>query len=60
MEAKRLYRSGSNKVLCGVCGGLGEYLNLDPTVVRLLFLVLGFPFHGLVLYLIAAWIMPQR
>ena len=33
---KRLYRSDENKVICGVCGGLGEYFNIDPTIVRLL------------------------
>lgn len=33
---KKLYRSRKNKMLCGVCGGLGEYLGIDPTVVRLL------------------------
>ena len=32
---KKLYRSGSNRMLCGVCGGIGEYLNIDPTLVRL-------------------------
>ena len=40
-EPKRLYRSFTNKMIAGVCGGVAEYFNIDPTVVRLLF-VLGF------------------
>lgn len=31
---KRLYRSKDNRVLCGVCGGIGDYLNVDPTIIR--------------------------
>lgn len=40
-EPKRLYRSFTNKMIAGVCGGVADYFNIDPTVVRLLFL-LGF------------------
>ena len=39
-DTKRLYRSRSERMISGVCGGLGEYLGIDPTIVRLLF-VLG-------------------
>ena len=35
MEQKRLYRSNNNKMICGVCGGVAEYINIDPTIVRL-------------------------
>ncbi len=57
---KRLYKSATNRVLCGVCGGIGEYLNIDPTVVRLLCLLLicGWG-SGLIFYIIAAVIMPE-
>ncbi len=59
MEQKRLYRSNTNKMICGVCGGLAEYINIDPTVVRLLWVVFslagGF---GILAYIIAAIIMP--
>ena len=34
MEQKRLYKSSTNRVLCGVCGGIGEYFNIDPTIIR--------------------------
>ena len=40
MDYKRLYRSNKDAMIAGVCGGLGEYFNLDPTVVRLLAILL--------------------
>lgn len=60
MEPKRLYKSRTNRLLCGVCGGLGEYFNIDPTIIRLLFVLLGCTMTGLVAYLIAAIIIPER
>jgi len=59
---KQLTRSTTNRMIAGVCAGLGEYLNIDPTVVRLLF-VLGFFLSGggvLVAYLILAVIVPEQ
>lgn len=58
---QKLYRSRNQKVLGGVCGGLGEYLNLDPVLVRVIFVVLAF-FHGfgLILYVIMLVIVPQK
>ncbi|MBU2444391.1 MAG: PspC domain-containing protein [Bacteroidetes bacterium] len=58
---QKLYRSRTQKVLGGVCGGLGEYLNLDPVLVRVIFIVLAF-FHGfgLILYVIMLVIVPQK
>jgi phage shock protein C len=50
-------------MIAGVCGGLAEYLNLDPTVVRLIYVILTLfsaAFPGLLLYIIAAIIMPQE
>lgn len=58
---KQLTRSASNRMVAGVCAGLGEYLNIDPTIVRLLF-VLGFFLTGpgiLIAYLIMALIVPE-
>ena len=61
MEQKKLYKSRVNKVLCGVCGGIGEYFNIDPTIVRLLFVILTLgACSGIILYIIAAIIMPER
>lgn len=58
---KRLYRSKKERVLLGVCGGIAEYFSVDPTIVRLIFILLIFvsgPFLPL-LYLIAALIIPE-
>ncbi|MFM2357971.1 MAG: hypothetical protein RJA61_708 [Candidatus Parcubacteria bacterium] len=58
---KRLYRSKTNRVFSGVCGGLGEYLNIDPVVLRLLWVILTFfaaVIPGLVAYFIATLIVP--
>lgn len=57
---KRLYKSSSNGVLCGVCGGIGEYFNIDPTLVRLICIALIFGWgSGLIAYIVAAVIMPE-
>lgn len=56
---KRLYKSGDNRVLCGVCGGIGNYFNIDPTIIRLLWVILGFTGAGIVAYIVAAIIMPE-
>ena len=59
MESRKLYRNRSDKILAGVCGGLARYLNLDATVVRLLFVLLFFlGGHGLLIYLILWILMP--
>lgn len=61
MEQKRLYRSNTNKMICGVCGGLAEYINIDPTIVRLLWVVFSFAGgFGVLAYIIAAIIMPLQ
>ena len=58
MEQKKLYRSTSNKMVCGVCGGIAEYINIDPTVVRLLWVIFSVFGVGVFVYIIAAIIMP--
>lgn len=61
MESKRLYKSRSNRMICGVCGGIAEYLKLDPTVIRLLFALFSFfGGSGIVVYIIAAIIIPEE
>lgn len=58
---KKLRKSNINKMICGVCGGVGEYFNVDPTVIRLIWAiltVLGIG-SGLIIYIIAAVIMPE-
>ena len=62
-EYKTLTRSASNRMIAGVCAGIGEYFNIDPTIVRLLF-VLGFfaGMHGgiVIVYLIMAIVTPEQ
>lgn len=41
MGPKKLLRSNENKMICGVCGGIGEYFNMDPTLIRLLWVLLS-------------------
>lgn len=57
---ERLHRSASNRMIAGVCGGIAEYLNADPTVIRLatVLLVLGWG-SGLLAYIICAIVMPE-
>ncbi len=60
---KKLYKSNTDKMLCGVLGGLAEYLGVDSTIVRLVFAILslfsaGFP--GLIIYIICALVIPQK
>ncbi|MCD6576941.1 MAG: PspC domain-containing protein [Anaerolineaceae bacterium] len=56
---KRLYRNKSDVMIAGVCSGLGEYLDVDPTAIRLIFVLLFFiGFGGLWIYLILWIIMP--
>lgn len=61
-ETKQLTRSRSNRMVAGVCAGLGNYLGIDPTVVRLLFVLAFFGLHGglLLAYLIMAIVVPEQ
>ncbi len=58
---RRLYRSNTNRILAGVCGGLGEYFGIDPTIVRLLWVLFCLAGgSGVLGYLIALIIIPER
>ncbi len=60
-EVKRVYRSKKNKILAGVCGGIAEYFDVDPVLVRLLLVLLVLMgFAGIILYLVAWIIMPEN
>ena len=61
-DLKTLTRSKSNRMIAGVCAGLGDYLNMDPTVIRLLFVLGFFTFNGamLLVYLIMAIVTPEQ
>jgi phage shock protein C len=56
----RLYRSNQQRMLLGVCGGIAERFELDPTLVRLAFVLLLFTGPGLLVYLIAAIVIPRK
>jgi len=56
-QVKRLYRSRTDRILGGVCGGLGEYLNIDPTLMRLLWVVFTLVWGAGILAYIIAWII---
>jgi len=59
--ARKLYRLRNDRVLAGVCSGLAEYLNLDPTVVRVIFVLLGLMTGwGVLAYIILALVMPEK
>lgn len=58
---KRLCKSRTNKMICGVCGGIAEYCGVDPTVVRLAYVAFSFFVgSGILLYLICAIVMPNE
>lgn len=62
-NSNRLYRSSADKVLAGVCGGLGDYFNIDPTIIRVIYVLLtvfSAAFPGVVAYIIMALIIPQE
>lgn len=60
MDKKVLRKSKTEKKICGVCGGIAEYFNIDPTVVRLIWVVLFFAYgFGILAYIAAALIMPE-
>ena len=56
---KKLYRSSDRK-LAGVCGGLAEYINIDPTIIRVIWALVGLTGAGLVAYLVCALVIPEK
>lgn len=59
MSKKRLYKSRKNKMIDGVCGGIAEYFNIDPTIVRIIAVIIGcLKGAGLLIYILACIIIP--
>ena len=59
--SKKLYRSTSDRQLAGVCGGIAKYLNMDPTVIRILWVIITlFGFAGLIAYIACVFIIPEE
>ncbi|MBN2101053.1 PspC domain-containing protein [Candidatus Dojkabacteria bacterium] len=60
-ENKRIYRSESNRMIAGVCGGIGEYFDVDPTIVRIIWvLVVLFGGSGILVYIILWIVIPTE
>ena len=58
---KKLYRSKSNRMIAGVCAGVAEYLNIDPTVIRVIWAIASIlGFLGLLAYIACALIIPEK
>ncbi|MEO5691467.1 MAG: PspC domain-containing protein [Candidatus Saccharimonadales bacterium] len=57
---KKLYRSQTNKVVAGVCGGIGEYFNIDPVIPRIVFLLVALPGGISVLLYFVFWILVPK
>lgn len=60
---KRLYKSKDDKIFAGVLGGIGEYFDIDPTILRLLYILIAVMtalFPAIIGYIIAALVVPQR
>lgn len=63
MAHKKLYRSNTNRVFAGVCGGIAEYIDVDPTLIRVFYLALSIfsaAFPGLLLYILLMLVIPPR
>ena len=60
MEQKKLLRSVDNRMICGVCGGIGNYFNIDPTLIRLVWVLASLSGGGLLVYIIASIIIPEE
>ena len=58
---KKLYRSKSNRMIVGVCAGVAEYFNIDPTVVRVAWSIASiFAFAGVIAYIVCAFVIPEK
>jgi len=58
--SKQLYRTKQNKVLAGVCGGIADYFEIDPTIVRIIWVLAIFAGVGIVAYIVCWLIMPEK
>lgn len=60
---KKLYRTPNNKIFAGICGGVGEFFGIDPVLIRVIWLLVVIftgVFPGLIAYIIAIFIIPER
>ncbi|WP_028506034.1 PspC domain-containing protein [Ruminococcus sp. FC2018] len=59
-EQRRLYKAKNNRILFGVCGGIGDYFGVDPNVIRIGTVLLACTGTGLVAYIAAAILLPEK
>jgi phage shock protein C len=60
-EYRKLFRSRDDRIISGVCGGLGEFFGIDPTLIRIIFVLLAiFGGSGIVIYLVMLLIVPEQ
>ena len=57
---KKLYRSKKDQKIAGVCAGLAEYLNIDPTVIRVIWALVALSGAGVVAYIVCALVIPEK
>ena len=57
---KRLEKSSTNRMICGVCGGIGNYFNIDPTIIRHLMVIICCTGTGIFAYIIATIVIPNE
>ena len=58
---RKIYRSRVNKKICGVCGGIAEYFNIDPVIIRVIWGILAFAYGtGIIAYFICAFVFPNK
>jgi phage shock protein PspC (stress-responsive transcriptional regulator) len=60
MPIKRLYRSRKDRIVAGVCGGIGEYFSIDPNIIRILWVLFGLTGTGIIAYILAWVIIPEE
>ena len=57
----RIHKSSHDKKICGVCGGIAEWLGVDPTIIRIAWALLAFGWGtGILLYFICAFVLPEE
>ncbi len=59
-EQKRLYKLRNNRIFCGVCAGIGEYIGVDANAVRIATVLLACTGTGVIAYIIAAILLPEK
>lgn len=57
-QTKRLYRSKNDRIISGICGGMGIYFDIDPVIFRILFVLLALSGVGVLLYIILIFVIP--